>query len=77
MRESYERNYDLFLLTNIDTPWVGNKWRDAPHLREHFHDWFRRELELRHRRYVVIAGSSIAERLDNAMSAIATVFDVG
>ena len=77
MRESYERNYDLFLLTNIDTPWVGNKWRDAPHLREHFHDWFRRELELRHCRYVVIAGSSIAERLDNAMSAIATVFDVG
>ena len=75
VRESYERKYDLFLLTNIDIPWVGNKWRDAPHLREHFHDWFRRELELRHRPYVVISGSSIEERLDHAMSAIATLFD--
>ena len=75
VRESYERKYDLFLLTNIDIPWVGNKWRDAPHLREHFHDWFRRELELRHRPYVVISGSSIEERLDHAIGAIVTLFD--
>lgn len=74
LRESYARNYDLFLLTNIDIPWVGNKWRDAPHLRQEFHDWFKRELELRGRHYVVISGESEEVRLNQSLAAIAPLF---
>ena len=64
--ESFARKYDLTLLTNIDIPWICSPWRDCPDKRAEFHDWFKRELELRRRPYIEISGSSPEDRLSLA-----------
>lgn len=65
--ESFTRKYDLTLLTNIDIPWIGSPWRDCPNKREQFHDWFKRELCLRHRPYIEISGDSLEDRVSSAV----------
>ena len=60
---------DLYLLTGIDAPWVADPQRDRPHMREHMHDLFRRELESRKLLYANINGTW-AERREQAITAI-------
>jgi HTH-type transcriptional regulator, transcriptional repressor of NAD biosynthesis genes len=74
LRESFASKYDLSLLMNIDIPWVPSKWRDAPHLRSHFHEWFKRELEARGRKFVVISGATREERLEQATKEVSSLF---
>lgn len=54
--ESRKQKYDLTLLMNIDIPWVEDWQRPAPHLRQHFFDWFEGELKKRERNYVLVSG---------------------
>jgi HTH-type transcriptional repressor of NAD biosynthesis genes len=74
VKESYARKYDLYLLTDIDIPWVGSLWRDCPDKREQFRDWFKKELELRGRKYVVVSGQSAEQRLETSVREIVDLF---
>jgi len=74
VKESFARKYDLYLLTDIDIPWVGSLWRDCPDKREHFGELFKRELELRNRKYVIISGNTPEIRIDAAMKEIKSMF---
>lgn len=67
------QKYDLTLLTNIDIPWIEDPQRDAPHLREYFLDWFKREFEKRGRSYVLISGLN-EERLQRAVEEVEKLF---
>jgi HTH-type transcriptional repressor of NAD biosynthesis genes len=67
------QNYDLCLLTDVDVPWVADPQRDRPHMRDYFHDRFRRELESRRRRFAIINGS-FDERLGKAIRAVDALF---
>lgn len=73
MQKAAEREYDLYLLLDVDVPWVEDWQRPDPENREFFYDWFKRELEARGRRYVVIAGS-YEERFEKAVRAIDELF---
>jgi len=63
------RSYDLYLLTDIDTPWVAEPQRVGDHLRAGFLARFQRELESRGRAYRLISGS-YEERLRQAEQTI-------
>ena len=54
--EADRREYDLYLLTDIDVPWVDDPQRYLPKDREAFLDRCKRELENRNRPYVLIKG---------------------
>lgn len=68
-RAADRQNYDLCLLTDIDVPWVADPQREYPHMRDYFHDRFRRELESRRRRFIIINGS-FDERFEKAARAV-------
>lgn len=65
--------YDLYLLSDIDTPWVEDIQRDTGHMRERMMNWFRTELELRCLPYRTIRGNW-EERLQNAVRIIREEF---
>lgn len=73
MQKAAEREYALYLLLEVDVPWVEDWQRPDPENREFFYDWFKRELEARKRRYVVIAGS-YEDRFEKAVRAIDELF---
>ena len=52
-----ERLADLYLVADIDVPWVPDGVRDRPHLREHIHDLFVRTIAALGSRSVTIRGS--------------------
>jgi NadR type nicotinamide-nucleotide adenylyltransferase len=54
------RPCDLYLLTDVDVPWVPDPQRDRPHARRTLHRSFRRALEERGFRYVRISGGFAA-----------------
>jgi len=64
-----DRRADLYLLCDVDAPWVSDPARDLPHLRDHMHALFVAALEALGASYVVIGGSWI-ERLAAAISAV-------
>ena len=64
-----DRRADLYLLCDIDVPWVPDRARDRPHMREHMHALFVEALETLGARYVTIRGSW-DERLAKAMAAV-------
>ncbi len=68
-----ERTYDLYLLTDIDVPWVVDPQRFCPEERDYFLKRFRRELESRNRPYTIISGS-YDERLQRAICAVDALF---
>lgn len=72
---SEKQKYDLTLLMNIDVPWIEDPQRPAPHLREYFLDWFKRELEKRKRNYVLISGN-YEERFKQAVKEISKLFNL-
>ena len=55
-READRRTYDLYLLLDVDVPWVVDPIRYLPDDRRAFFDRCRAELEQGNRRYVLIAG---------------------
>lgn len=63
------REYDLYLLCDIDFPWIFDPQREHPHLRKYFFDKYREEIERRGFQYIIISGSRDT-RLSKATQAI-------
>lgn len=63
------RAHDLYLLCDIDIPWVDDRQRDMPHRRQEFIDRCRSALEAAGRPYVWIRGDRAA-RVRTAVEAI-------
>ena len=49
-------HYDLILLTEVDTPWVADDLRDAPHQREEMSAYFESQLNRHDKKFRRIAG---------------------
>ena len=49
-------HYDLILLTEVDTPWVADDLRDAPHEREEMSAYFASQLETHNKIFRRIGG---------------------
>lgn len=49
-------HYDLILLTEVDTPWVADDLRDAPHEREQMRTYFASQLEMHNKMFRCIGG---------------------
>jgi len=62
--------YDLYLLMDIDLPWVDDPLRDFPNLREHFMQVWHDELRAIHATYQVISGLG-EDRFQNARISVA------
>jgi NadR type nicotinamide-nucleotide adenylyltransferase len=67
--EAEKRNYDLYLLLDVDVPWVGDVVRYLPENRRGFFEHCLRELEERGRRYVHLSGGW-EERFVQAVKAV-------
>jgi nicotinamide riboside kinase len=63
------RTYDLYLLLDVDVPWVDDSQRYLPHQRQAFFERCRAVLEQHGRCYVVIRGTW-PERLVHARAAV-------
>jgi NadR type nicotinamide-nucleotide adenylyltransferase len=50
------RSYDLYLLMDIDAPWVDDRQRNLPHRRQEFFDRCRFALDSRRRPYAIVHG---------------------
>jgi HTH-type transcriptional regulator, transcriptional repressor of NAD biosynthesis genes len=74
--EANRRTYDLYLLLDVDVPWVDDSQRFLPHLREQFRDRCIQSLESRGRRFVVIRGSW-AERFELSVAAVDGILHAG
>lgn len=61
------RQYDAWLLCDIDIPWQDDPLREHPHLRQYLFDWYRAELNLLGVPYHIIRGSE-ADRLGQAIA---------
>jgi NadR type nicotinamide-nucleotide adenylyltransferase len=70
--DAWQGTADLYLLLDIDLPWIGDGTRmfGTPALRQRFFDLSRAELERRGVRWALVGGAGDA-RLDNALKAIA------
>ena len=67
--EAEKRTYDLYLVTDVDVPWVKDSVRYLPNNRQLFLDRCIRALEERSCRYVRLSGNW-DERLKRACSAV-------
>lgn len=65
--------YDLYLLTDLDLPWMPDPVRENPHRREYFFRLYKEHLDEMSLPYVIIRGSDDA-RLENAVNAIKSFF---
>lgn len=63
------RDYDLYLLLDVDVPWVDDQQRYLPHRRREFFERCRQALEQSGRRYTVIRGRW-ADRWQQALAAV-------
>jgi len=61
--------YDIYFLTNIDTPWVPDDLRDKPHEREPMFQRFRHTLQTTNRPFITLSGEE-NERFETAVSKI-------
>ena len=64
-----ENQYDLYLLTGIDVPWVKDDLRDKPNEREHMFSFFRDTLIKFRRNFITLKGSE-EERFTTAVNHI-------
>ena len=71
LEEADRRSYDLYLLMDIDTPWVNDNQRflGEPAQRRSFFERCKHELEIRNRPYVLIQGDWGA-RMKQAVEAV-------
>ncbi|MFC1859834.1 AAA family ATPase [Thermodesulfobacteriota bacterium] len=74
-RASYERRYDLYLLTDTDIPWQADPFqREGPHIRGMLHKRFFEELKNRKVPFVLISGP-LEKRIKTAAAAIDRLFE--
>lgn len=64
-----EREYDLYLLCDIDIPWENDPQREHPDLRSYFLDLYEKELKRRGFNYILISGKH-DQRFQEAIKAI-------
>jgi len=64
-----QNKYDLYLLTNIDIPWVGDDLRDKPNERQRMFNYFKEALEKYNRNFVILSGDK-KTRLQTAIKHI-------
>jgi NadR type nicotinamide-nucleotide adenylyltransferase len=69
-----KNRYDFYFLCNIDLPWQFDPYREHPHLREYFFNWYHNELKLLDFPFSVISGNA-EERLNNAIRIINNIFN--
>lgn len=62
------RNYDIYLLTDTDIPFVQDGTRDGEHIRIEMHQRFEEELKKRGKPYLILSGNREA-RLKKAIEA--------
>jgi NadR type nicotinamide-nucleotide adenylyltransferase len=67
-----DRHYDLYLLTDVDIPFVQDGTRDGEYIRKKMHERFKEEL-VRHHKPFKILSASHEKRLSVATQAIAEV----
>lgn len=67
--EIKSRQYDLYLLMDIDLPWQDDPLRDFPDQREHFMEIWKKELADLQATYVIVSGLD-DDRLHNALKAV-------
>lgn len=68
-KASEENNYDLYLLTYVDTPWEEDDLRDRPGLRLEMFTAFENALKKHHKNYILLKGNK-ETRLKEATLAI-------
>lgn len=68
-KHAIENTYDLYFLTNIDTPWEADDLRDRPNERQKMFDTFEQALIKYKRPYITLTGGKIT-RLQTAVNAI-------
>ena len=64
---SKKNKYDLYLLLDIDIPWVKDDLRDRPNEREMFFKNFKKVLVKNHKPYKLISGN-LEERLKKSIN---------
>ena len=64
-----QNKYELFMVCNIDIPWVEDPLRENPDNREYFFNWFIEELEHYKFPYKIISGN-VFQRMEVAIKAI-------
>jgi nicotinamide riboside kinase len=67
--EAERRQYDLYLLMDIDVPWQDDSVRCLPNHRKEFFDDCKEALDTRGRKYITISGP-FEERFAKAVSAV-------
>ncbi|MBU2974539.1 MULTISPECIES: AAA family ATPase [Zobellia] len=68
-KHALNNHYDLYLLTYIDVPWVGDDLRDKPNERERMFLYFKETLEKYNRNFIILKGDR-KERLETAVEHI-------
>ncbi|WP_276168262.1 ATP-binding protein [Zobellia alginiliquefaciens] len=68
-KHALNNHYDLYLLTYIDVPWVGDDLRDKPNERERMFDYFKETLQKYDRNFIILKGNR-KERLETAVKHI-------
>jgi HTH-type transcriptional regulator, transcriptional repressor of NAD biosynthesis genes len=69
---TYQRDYDLYLLMDIDIPWEDDGTREFPNLRQWHFDRIKTELENRGLKYIVISGD-FEERFKLCIEAVESI----
>ena len=69
LKQYEKQEYDLYLLMDIDLPWIFDKQREHPFLRTYFFNLFEQELRKFKRPYIIISGTE-ETRLNNAIKGI-------
>lgn len=67
--EAQKNNYDLYLLTYVDTPWEAEILRDRPNNREEMFQIFQAELKKQKFPYIILKGNK-TERFQEAVQII-------
>ncbi len=69
LKQIEQRNYDLYLLCGTDIPWEYDPQREHPHLRDHFYEIYKKELQQYQKPFIEIKGDQ-KSRLKQAINAI-------
>jgi len=69
-----ENQYDLYLLTYIDTPWEADDLRDRPEQRQEMFNAFEKALKYHNKNYILLKGDK-KTRLEKAIKAIDAILD--
>ena len=73
-RAAKENQYDLYLLTYIDTPWEADDLRDRPEQRQEMFNAFKKALKDHNKNYIVLKGDKKI-RLQKAVKAIDKILE--